>query len=54
MATIKMTKQELADLDKRIADRIARKGIASRPISEAERRRFDELLREREASERTK
>lgn len=47
-----MTKKELADIDKRIAARIARQGITSRPISEAEKRRFNELIREREASER--
>jgi hypothetical protein len=46
-----MTRKELAQFDKRIASRIARKGIASRPISESEKRRFEELRRKKEAAE---
>jgi hypothetical protein len=47
-----MTRKELAEFDKRIASRIARKGIASRPISASEKRRFEELRRKKgEAAE---
>jgi hypothetical protein len=45
-----MTKKEIAEFHKRIAFRISRKGIASRPISEGEKRRFNELLEKREST----
>lgn len=46
-----MTKKELAEFDKRITSRIARQGIALRPISDSDKRRFEELRRRKESGE---
>lgn len=46
-----MTRKELAEFDKRIASRIARKGIGSRPISPSEKLRFEELRRRKHETE---
>lgn len=42
-AGAEMTREELKDLDERIRKRIATRGLISRPISEEEKRRFEEL-----------
>ena len=45
----KMTREELIDLDRRVMERIKKNGLPSRPISEKERQRFEELKRKKPA-----
>ncbi len=40
-----MTKQEIAELTKRIAAKMERGGLASRPLSEAQKERAARILR---------
>ena len=49
-----MTKEQVVALTKRVAQRIARGNIVSSPISEAERRRIEELRRQQSAKEKKK
>jgi isopentenyl phosphate kinase len=38
-----MTRKEIAELDKRIADRLKSKGLKARPVTPAEKARIEEL-----------
>ena len=46
-----MTRDELVAIEKRLVTRIKRDGFPSRPLTEADKALFDELLRQREQGE---